>query len=130
MPASAQQAQSIMSVLDNWELSTQEIGVLLGLYEVSPRQLQRFRQGSALPSDINLQERVTHIDGISKALDTSFPKNSYMGRLWLRTPHRRFHQQPPLATMLEKELTGLVMVRCELDCAFSWEHSQQTKEPK
>lgn len=125
MDASATQSQAVIAVLDSWDLSTKEIGLLLGFENISPRQLERYRRGEVFPEEEDLRKRVAHIVGIAQALQTYFPKNSYMGKTWLRTPHRRFHNQAPLATMLERQLTGLVMVRCELDCAFSWDYSQK-----
>jgi len=114
----------IMRVLDEWELPGKEIIKLLVLpRKIRLRNLDRFREGEAFPESIETMERIEHIAGIADALRTSFPRNAHMGILWMRTPHRRFQNQPPLAILSEQGLNGLRMVRSELDCAFSWDDS-------
>ena len=112
----------IMRVLDEWQLPGKEIIKLLELPDkIRSRNLDRFRDGEAFPESQETQIRIEHIAGIADALRTSFPRNAHMGILWMRTPHRRFKNQPPLAILSEQGLNGLRMVRSELDCAFSWD---------
>ena len=112
----------IMRVLDEWQLSGKDIIKLLELPEkIRARNLDRFRDGEAFPESEETLLRIEHIAGIADALRTSFPRNAHMGILWMRTPHRRFKNQPPLAILSEQGLNGLRMVRAELDCAFSWD---------
>lgn len=112
----------IMRVLDEWQLPGKEIIKLLKLPDkIRARNLDRFRDGEAFPESQETQIRIEHIVGIADALRTSFPRNAHMGILWMRTPHRRFKNQPPLAILSEQGLNGLRMVRSELDCAFSWD---------
>jgi hypothetical protein len=114
--------RNIMRVLDEWELPGKEIIKLLELPEkIRTRNLERFRDGEAFPESKETLVRIEHIAGIADALRTSFPRNAHMGILWMRTPHRRFRNQPPLAILSKRGLNGLRMVRSELDCAFSWE---------
>ena len=129
MPSSSLQNQveitrHIMRVLDEWKLPGKEIIKLLELpNKVRLRNLDRYRDGEVFPESQTTQERIEHIAGIADALRTSFPRNAHMGILWMHTPHRRFQNQPPLTILLEQGLNGLRMVRCELDCAFSWNES-------
>ncbi|MEJ2115258.1 MAG: MbcA/ParS/Xre antitoxin family protein [Gammaproteobacteria bacterium] len=120
--------RQIMRILDEWELSGKDIIKLLGLpSKTRLRYLDRFRDGEAFPASQTTYERIEHIAGIADALRTSFPRNAHMGILWMHTPHRRFQNQPPLTLLSEQGLNGLRMVRSELDCAFSWEDTLQTK---
>jgi len=114
----------IMRVLDEWQLSGKDIIKLLDLpSKVRLRNLDRYRDGEAFPESRVTQERIEHIAGIADALRTSFPLNAHMGILWMQKPHRRFQNLPPLTVLSEQGLIGLRMVRCELDCAFSWDES-------
>ena len=114
----------IMRILDEWELSGKEIIKLLVLpRKIRVRNLERYRDGEAFPTSEETLECIEHIAGIADALRTSYPRNAHMGVIWMRTPHRRFQNQPPLAILSEQGLNGLRMVRSELDCAFSWDDS-------
>lgn len=114
--------RNIMRVLDEWQLPGKEIIKLLELpAKIRTRNLGRFRDGEAFPESEETLVRIEHISGIADALRTSFPRNAHMGIIWMRTPHRRFRNQPPLAILSEQGLNGLRMVRSELDCAFSWD---------
>ena len=118
-------ARRTMAALDSWQLNTDDIVALLALPKKTRRtQLERFRQGEALPDDPPLITRAEHIVGIADALRTSFPRNSRIGARWLITPHRRFRKRTPLSLMLEDGVNGLCRVRAELDCSFSWTRSQ------
>ena len=123
MHISAQDTASVIAILDDWGLNNKEIVTLLGISTPS-RQINRYREGNAFPENDDLHKRIVHIAGISEALYTAFPKNSQMAKVWLKTPHRRFQKQTPLQTIVQNHLTGLIMVRCELDCAFSWQYAQ------
>ena len=117
--------RNIMRVLDEWGTSSKDIISLLALpSKVRPRHLDRYRDGEAFPESSEISERMTHIAGIADALRTSFPRNEQMGALWMQTPHRRFKNQTPLSVLSQQGLVGLRMVRSELDCAFSWDESQ------
>ncbi len=117
--------RNIMRVLDEWELSGKDIITLLALpNKIRLRHLDRFRDGEAFPDSKDTFERIEHIAGIADALRTSFPRNAHMGIIWMRTPHRRFQNQTPLAVLSEQGLNGLRMVRSELDCAFSWSETK------
>ena len=118
-------ARYTMHVLDEWGTPSKEIITLLALPgKVRLRHLDRYRDGKAFPESSEVLERATHIAGIADALHTSFPRNAQMGALWMQTPHRRFQNQTPLSVLLQQGLIGLRMVRAELDCAFSWDKSQ------
>ena len=127
LPSDQQQIEvthHTMRVLDEWGICGKDIINLLALpKKIKIRHLDRYRNGEAFPKSSEIMERVTHIAGIADALRTSFPRNAHMGILWMQTPHRRFHNQTPLSILSKHGLSGLRMVRSELDCAFSWDES-------
>lgn len=117
--------RAIMYMLERWGLGAEEIIKVLALPSgTRARQVARFRTDSPFPEDPEVMTRVEHLVGIADALRTTYPRNANMGPLWLRTPHRRFQQRTPLATMVEDGLNGLISVRAELDCAYAWECSE------
>jgi len=115
-------------LLDEWGLNGQQVIEILALpKKIKPRHLDRFRDGEAFPHDEIIMSRIEHITGIADALRTSFPRNAHMGVIWMRTPHKRFHNQTPLQLLIKQGLSGLLQVRAELDCAFAWDESQSNK---
>ena len=130
MPAYTHQQQTkiskhIIRLLDEWGLDGKQIIQILALpNKIKPRHLDRFREGEAFPHVQGTMCRIEHIAGIADALRTSFPRNAHMGVIWMRTPHKRFQNQPPLTLLVNQGLSGLLQVRAELDCAFAWNENQ------
>lgn len=119
--------QGVMTYLDSWELSNQQILNVLGMQdEIKVRKLQAYRNGSEVFPDISqLISRVDHIIGIADALRTQFPFSDQMRLMWLRKPHRRFNRKPPLDLMLDAEsANGLLKVRMEVDCNYAYAISE------
>lgn len=115
--------QMTMRLMDDWGLEAKQIIQVLGLpNNIRTRHLDKFRNGDAFPDSEATHRRIEHIAGIADALRTSFPRNMHMAARWLNTPHRRFKNNTPLATMVASE-AGLLEVRSELDCAYAWDKS-------
>ena len=115
--------QITMRLMDDWGLESKQIIKLLDLpRNIRTRHLDKFRNGDAFPESDVTQQRIEHIAGIADALRTSYPRNMHMASRWLNTPHRRFKNRTPLATMVDSE-SGLLEVRSELDCAYAWDKS-------
>lgn len=115
----------IINILDTWGLNDSQQVDVLGLPSGTPaRAVRKYRKNTPLPDDAQVMERIEHVIGIAEALRTTFPRNANMGPEWMRTPHRRFSQQPPVEVIAEGGLGGLISVRAQLDCAFAWEQSQ------
>jgi uncharacterized protein (DUF2384 family) len=115
--------QITMRLMDDWGLESKQIIKLLDLpRNIRTRHLDKFRNGDAFPESVETQQRIEHIAGIADALRTSYPRNMHMASRWLNTPHRRFKNRTPLATMVDSE-SGLLEVRSELDCAYAWDKS-------
>lgn len=118
-------ARAVMNILDDWALEAEDMLRILDLPEsFRSRHLERCRNGGSFPQDENVQTRIELILGIAEALRTTYPRNSQTGALWLKRPHRRFDNRPPLATMIEGGTSGLIAIRAELDCGYAWELSQ------
>ncbi len=112
---------AVMSILNHWQVSAADQIAILNLpKETRPRSLKRYCEETPFPDITEVIERAEHILGIAEALRTSFPHNIGMGAIWMNTPHRRFQQRSPLATILEEGYNGLIAVRSHVDCAFSW----------
>ena len=123
--------QGVMSYLDGWEFTNDQIVTVLGLAdEIKSRQLQNFREGTKVFSDSEkLMSRVEHIIGIADALRTQFPYSEQMRLLWFQKPHRRFGRKTPLQIMLDNESTdGLLKVRMEVDCNYAYAISEAMRK--
>lgn len=117
--------RTIIHILDGWEIDASDQITILDLPEKTPaRAMRRYRENTPLPDDSNIMERIVHVLGIAEALRTTFPRNNKMGAHWLRKPHRRFNQQTPLSVILKDGLNGLISVRADVDCTFSWSKSE------
>lgn len=114
----------IMELLDSWGTNGEQKIILLGLPEdIRTRKLERYRHNEAFPDTDIVNEHLEHLVGIADALRTSFPRNVEMCSLWLKKPHKRFDNAPPISVMTEKGLAGLIQVRSHLDCSFAWNAS-------
>lgn len=115
-------SRAIMRLLDEWGLSSDGAITALGLPESTrKRQLLKFKGDTPLPGTPETMECITHITAIAEALRTTFPTNPSMGAIWMRTPHRRFNNQPPLGSIVSKGVKGLREVRAHLDCTYTWD---------
>jgi hypothetical protein len=116
----------IMDVLDNWQVSPNDQISLLGLPESTrPRALKRYHEGTPLPEDPVVWERIAHLAGIADALRTSYPRNHRMAGVWLSRSNSRFGDRTPLAAMLEDGLNGINAVHMHLDCSYDWHIDEQ-----
>ena len=114
--------KEILDLLNSWNISAKDQVVLLGLpATIKARHLQRYEKNESLPQIDNVNECIDHLFGIGDALRTSYPHTELMGALWLRTSHRRFENVSPLFVMLNQGLSGLIIIRSHLDCAFDWQ---------
>lgn len=114
-------SRAIMRLLDGWGVAGDSAISILGLPDTTrKRQLQKFKGDTPLPSTPEVMESITHLTAIAEALRTTYPTNPHMGNIWMSTPHRRFNNRAPLATMVEKGVKGLREVRAHLDCTYTW----------
>jgi hypothetical protein len=120
-PQRVQLSNFIMQLLDSWGANGEQKIILLGLPgDMRARKLERFRQDEALPDNDQINQHIEHILGIADALRTSYPRNIEMCARWMKQPHKRFNNEPPISVMIDKGLAGLIQVRSQLDCSFAW----------
>lgn len=123
--------QGVMTYLDSWELSAEDIVAILGMQGlIKTRQLNGFRSGdSVFPESPEILIRVDHIIGIADGLRTTYPMSDQMRQIWLTKPHRRFQRRTPLAVMLNDESpNGLLKIRMEVDCNYAYAISEAMRE--
>ena len=118
----ARLARSTINLLDRWGISGgDQIKILALPPETRIRVLNRYRDNTPLPDDEGVMERVEFLLAIAEALRTAFPTNRHMDAQWMNRPHRRFRRRTPVATIIEDGMLGLMSVRAELDCTYSWD---------
>ena len=111
----------IMEILDSWGMTSEEIISVIALPEKTPtRALRRYRENTAFPVSEELEERISHIIGITDALRTSYPHNPNMGKMWIRQRSKKLNNQIPLQIIVENGLDGIVEIRKHLDCSYDW----------
>ena len=126
----AQLASIVIEILDSWGVSNAAKIVLLDLPPgTKPRAIQRYQQGTPLPDDKNVQERIGHVLGISEALRLAYPRNTQGGNLWLNRPCNHFNGQIPMVMMIDDGLTGITAVRMHIDCSYDWFMDEQSSKP-
>jgi hypothetical protein len=117
----AQLSQIILEILESWQVTPPDQIALLGLPEqTKPRALKRYREGTPLPDEADIWQRVQQLAGIADALRTSFPRNPQYGSLWMHRRNRRFGDRTPLISMLEDGMSGITAVHMHLDCSYDW----------
>ncbi|MFK5914099.1 MAG: DUF2384 domain-containing protein [Woeseiaceae bacterium] len=111
----------IMDILDGWGLSSEEIITLIALPEKTPlRALRRYRENTAFPVSPELEERISHIMGITDALRTSYPHNPQMGKMWMKQKSKKLNNKIPVQILKEEGYEGLIEMRKHLDCSYDW----------
>lgn len=111
----------VVSYLDSWQVSSEEMLAILGAPEIKPRHLPHYRKMTkAFEQTKEVMQRINHVVGIADALRTTFPHSDTMRLRWLRQPHRRFRKKTPLAVILDGGVNGLLKVRVEVDCAYGY----------
>ncbi len=112
-------AKMIMTLLDHWQLSTEDQAALLGLASSNRAALMRYRKGEAIGSSRDQYERVGHLLGIHKNLRLLFPHNRDLAYRWMSTRNQAFDNLTPTQVAKEWGFAGLLMVRAYLDRARS-----------
>ncbi|WP_296896417.1 DUF2384 domain-containing protein [Thiohalocapsa sp.] len=114
--------RKVMSMLESWNLSAQDMIRLLQLPEsVKARNLARFREEEAFPVDVNVDRRVAYLLRIEEALHTYFPRNPEMRDMWMKRGNKQFGKRAPIAVLVEDGESGLISVLSHLDCTFAWD---------
>jgi hypothetical protein len=120
--------RATMQVLDDWQLGSDEIRVLLAMPDaVKSRAFNGFRRETPFPNNPEVQRRAHYVLRIYEALRTTFPTNPRMGGRWIRQGNRRCGNRSPLSVMLQGE-EGLVCILAQVDCSYAWDIST-AKQP-
>jgi uncharacterized protein (DUF2384 family) len=110
-------ARMLTTLLDHWQLDTEDQAMLLGLAPGNRAALARYRRGEPIGSSRDQFERCGHLLAIHKNLRLLFPENRDLAYRWMSTPNRAFEQRTPVQMVREWGFAGLLMVRAYLDRA-------------
>lgn len=110
-------AKMVMTLLDQWQLSTEDQAALLGIAASNRTALTRYRKGEAIGTSRDQYERVGHLLGIHKNLRLLFPQNRDLVYRWMTTRNKAFSNLTPVEVIREWGFVGLLMVRGYLDRA-------------
>lgn len=117
----------IIAILDDWRItSTEKISLLALPKSTRSRSITKYQQGTPLPFDDAMHERIGHLLGIGDSLRLANPRNRQAGGLWLHRPHRRFDNRTPIDIMLNEGLDGIINIRKEVDCSYDWHTDQKS----
>ncbi len=110
---------NIMSELDSWGFTADELVQLLQLPTGTPkRALRKYRENTSFPVVDELDIRLDHLVGIINALRTSYPHNLNMSSFWMKQSNKRFENKSPVAYIKLNGLGGLITIRKHLDCSY------------
>ena len=107
----------VMTLLDHWELSTEDQAALLGIATSNRSALSNYRSGKPIGTSRDQFERVGHLLGIHKNLRLLFPQNRDLAYRWMTTRNKAFDNLTPVEVIKEWGFAGLLMVRGYLDRA-------------
>lgn len=110
-------ARMVMTLLDHWQLATEDQALLLGLAAGNRAALARYRRGDPIGTSRDQYERVGHLLAIHKNLRLLFPSDRDLAYRWMSTRNRAFDQRSPVEVVREWGFAGLLMVRAYLDRA-------------
>lgn len=108
-----------MTLLDHWQLGTEDQAAMLGIAAGNRAALGRYRKGEAIGSSRDQYERVGHLLGIHKNLRLLFPQNRDLAYRWMTSRNKAFDNMTPVEVVREWGFAGLLMVRSYLDRARS-----------
>lgn len=110
-------ARMVMTLLDHWNLSTEDQAALLGIAASNRAALSNYRSGKPIGTSRDQYERVGHLLGIHKNLRLLFPRNRNLAYRWMTTRNRAFDNLTPVEVVKEWGFAGLLAVRAYLDRA-------------
>ncbi|MCI0506305.1 MAG: MbcA/ParS/Xre antitoxin family protein [Gammaproteobacteria bacterium] len=114
-------ARTLMSVLRNWGLTSEQQINLLGLPEETRfRMLNKFTSGAPYPDDYDSLMRANYLLSIQNAVDSLFPHNAAAANYWMTTPSHYFANHTPLEIMLNEGLEGMLRVLNYLNGVEDW----------
>lgn len=112
-------AKMVMTLLEHWNLTTEDQAALLGVAVSNRAALTRYRKGEPIGTNRDQFERVGHLLAIHKNLRLLFPQNVDHAYRWMSTRNKAFDNLTPIDVIKEWAFAGLLMVRTYLDRARS-----------
>lgn len=114
-------ARTILTVLRNWGVETDDQLKLLGLPEgTGSRALNRFRGGMPFPDDRESLMRANYLLSIQNAVGSLFPHSARAADCWMTTPCHYFANVTPLQVMLNEGVEGMKRVLNYLNGVEDW----------
>lgn len=115
-------ARAALNIMDGWGLEPDQQIALLGMpTDTKPRELVRFRNGSApLPDERELLVRVRCLLSIQHSLESAFPHNPILANYWVTTANQYFNDHTPLSVMLRDGVEGMEWIARYLDGSEQW----------
>ena len=110
-------ARMVMTLLDHWNLSTEDQAALLGIAASNRAALSNYRSGKPIGTSRDQYDRVGHLLGIHKSLRLLFPHNRDLAYRWMSTRNKAFDNLSPVEVVKEWGFAGLLMVRGYIDRA-------------
>ncbi len=110
-------ARMVMTLMDHWQLDTEDQLAVLGLAPGNRAALARYRKGEPIGSSRDQYERVGHLLAIHRRLRLLLPHNRDLAYRWMTTPNRAFEHRTPVALVREWGFAGLLAVHAYLDRA-------------
>ena len=113
--------ESVMALLDAWQLEARDQMCLLGLDpNTRSRKLISYRRGNPLPENEMILKRATDLVSVGNALSNIFPHSIHSANLWVTTHQVIFGQRTPLEVMLEDHDKGIERILTVLDNTGGW----------
>ena len=117
----AEIARTVLSMLQNWEISPDNQVKLLGLPSNSrSRVLNKYRNGFPLPDNEDCVMRVACLLAIQNAVSSLFPHNAKAADYWITTSLDFFVGHTPLEIMLNEGIDGMRRVLNYLNGIEDW----------
>ena len=114
-------SEVMATIFRGWQISAENQLRLLGRPAAGASAgLEDLQSGAAFPGDEESLDRAEQLLAIHECLRTAYPRSGVMAAHWLKQPHRRMDNRPPIEVMLEDGLPGLKQVRGLLDCTQNW----------
>jgi len=114
-------ARTILTVLRNWGVESEDQINLLGLPEgTRTRVLNKFRTGEPFPDDYDSLMRANYLLSIQNAVTSLFPHNARAADYWMTTPSHYFAGSTPLQIMLNEGVEGMHRVLNYLNGVEDW----------
>ena len=114
--AREQLTKMVMRLFAEWQLTTAQQLLLLGLRETSRNMLSRYRNlESIIPYDQDKLDRVGLLLAIYKNLYDLFPENETVRVTWVKQKNSELNDQCPLDIMLADGLFGMAYIMRFLD---------------